>query len=64
VLLPVLLLPLIMPAVLAAATATSALIRADLPAWNEIQFPIALVIVYDVLMLITGFFTYHFVVDE
>ncbi len=64
VLLPVLLLPLVLPAVLAAATATSALIRSDLPAWSEIQFSIALVIAYDVLMLVTGFFTYHFVVDE
>lgn len=64
VLLPVLLLPLALPAVLAAATATSALIRTDLPAWSEIQFPIALVIAYDVLMLITGFLTYHFVVEE
>ena len=64
VLLPVLLLPLTLPAVLAAATATSALIRPDLPAWNEIQFPIALVVAYDVLMLLVGFFTYHFVVEE
>jgi len=64
VLLPVLLLPLVLPAVLAAATATSALIRSDLPAWSEIQFPVALIVAYDVLMLVTGFFTYHFVVDE
>lgn len=64
VLLPVLLLPLALPAVLAAATATSALIRSDLPAWSEIQFPIALVVTYDVLMLVVGFFTYHFVVEE
>ena len=64
VLLPVLLLPLALPVVLAAATATSALIRTDLPAWNEIQFPIALVVAYDVLMLVVGFLTYHFVVEE
>ena len=64
VLLPVLLLPLALPAVLAASTATSALIRTDLPAWSEVQFPIALVIAYDVLMLVVGFFTYHFVVEE
>lgn len=64
VLLPVLLLPLALPSVLAAATATSALIRSDLPAWSEVQFPIALVVAYDVLMLVIGFFTYHFVVEE
>ena len=64
VLLPVLLLPLALPAVLAAATATSALIRSDFPLWSEIQFPIALVITYDVLMLLVGYFTFHFVVEE
>lgn len=64
VLLPVLLLPLALPSVLAAATATSALIRTDLPAWSEVQFPIALVLAYDILMLVVGFFTFHFVVEE
>lgn len=64
VLLPVLLLPLVLPSVLAAATATSALIRSDLPAWSEVQFPIALVVAYDVAMMVTGFLTYHFVVEE
>ena len=64
VLLPVLLLPLALPSVLAAATATSALIRTDLPAWSEVQFPIALVLAYDILMLVTGYFTFHFVVEE
>jgi heme exporter protein B len=64
VLLPVLLLPLALPVVLAASTATAALIRAELPAWSEIQFSIALVIAYDVMMLITGFLIYHYVVEE
>ena len=64
VLLPVLLLPLTLPSVLAAATATSALVRDELPAWSEVQFPIALVIAFDVLMLLVGYFTYHYVVEE
>jgi heme exporter protein B len=64
VLLPVLLLPLTLPVVLAAATASSAFIQAELPAWNEVQFSVALVVAYDVMMLTAGFLTYHFVVEE
>lgn len=64
VLLPVLLLPLTLPSLLSAGTATAALIRPELPAWSEVQFPIALVIVYDICMLMAGFLTYHFVVEE
>ena len=64
VLLPVLLLPLTLPSLLSAGTATAALIRPDLPAWSEIQFPIALVVVYDICMLTAGFLTYHYVVEE
>lgn len=64
VLLPVLLLPLTLPSLLSAGTATAALIRPELPAWSEIQFPIALVIVYDICMITAGFLTYHYVVEE
>ena len=64
VLLPVLLLPLSLPSVLAAATATSAFMLPDLPAWNEVQTPIALVIAFDALMLTAGFLTYQYVVEE
>ena len=64
VLLPVLLLPLSLPSVLAAATAASAFMFPELPAWTEVQTPIALVVAFDVLMLTAGFLTYHFVVEE
>lgn len=64
VLLPVLLLPLSLPSVLAAATATSAFMLPDLPTWNEVQTPIALVLAFDALMLTAGFLTYQYVVEE
>lgn len=64
VLLPVLLLPLTLPAVLAAAQVTAALMAPELPQWSEIQFAVALVVAYDIFMLTAGFLTYHFVVEE
>lgn len=64
VLLPVLLLPLTLPSLLSAGTATAAFIRPDLPAWSEVQFPIALIIIYNIGMLTAGFLTYHYVVEE
>lgn len=64
VLLPVLLLPLSLPSVLAAATAASAYMLPEYPTWSEVQTPIALVIAFDVLMLTAGFLTYHYVVEE
>jgi heme exporter protein B len=64
VLLPVLLLPLTLPAVLSAAQVTAALMAAELPQWSEIQFAVALVVAYDIFMLTAGFLTYHYVVEE
>lgn len=64
VLLPVLLLPLSLPSVLAAATAASAYMFPELPPWTEVQTPVALVVAFDVLMLTAGFLTYHYVVEE
>ena len=64
VLLPVLLLPLSLPSALAAATAVSAYMLPEVPAWSEVQAPIALLIAFDVLMLTAGFLTYHYVVEE
>ena len=64
VLLPVLLLPLSLPSALAAATAVSAYMLPELPAWSEVQAPVALLIAFDVLMLTAGFLTYHYVVEE
>jgi heme exporter protein B len=64
VLLPVLLLPLTLPAVLAAAQVTAAFVSPVLPEWSEVQFAIALVVAYDVFMVTAGFLTYHYVVEE
>ena len=64
VLLPVLLLPLSLPSALAAATAVSAYMLPELPAWSEVQAPVALLIAFDVLMLTAGFLTYRYVVEE
>lgn len=64
VLLPVLLLPLSLPSALAAATAVAAFMRPELPAWSEVQAPIALLVAFDVLMLTAGFLVYHYVVEE
>jgi len=64
VLLPVLLLPLTLPAVLAASQVTAALI-APVPApWNEIQFAVALVVAFDIFMLTVGFLTFHYVIED
>lgn len=64
VLLPVLLLPLTLPAVLAAAQVTAAFVAPVFPEWSEVQFPIALVVAYDLFMIIAGLFTFHYVVEE
>lgn len=64
VLLPVLLLPLTLPSVLAASQVTAAFLLPEPPPWSEIQFAVALVVAYDVLMLTAGFLTYHFVVED
>lgn len=64
VLLPVLLLPLSLPSALAAATAVSAYMLPETPPWSEVQAPVALLVAFDVLMLTTGFLTYHYVVEE
>jgi heme exporter protein B len=64
VLLPVLLLPLSLPSALAAASAVAAFMAPELPAWSEVQAPIALLVMFDVLMLTAGFLAYHYVVEE
>jgi heme exporter protein B len=64
VLLPVLLLPLSLPSALAAATAVAAYMAPQLPEWSEVQAPVALLIAFDVLMLVAGFLTYHYIVEE
>ncbi|MFQ5400569.1 MAG: heme exporter protein CcmB [Anaerolineae bacterium] len=64
VLLPVLLLPLSLPLVLPASMAVATYMFPQLPDWREVQSPVALVIIYDLLMLATGFSTYHYVVES
>ncbi len=64
VLLPVLLLPLALPLVLPAAMATAVYMFPQQPAFAEVQTPIMLIILYDVLMLTVGFTTYHYIVES
>ncbi len=64
VLLPVLLLPLSLPCVLAAATGTALFMFPQLPRWQELQAPLSLVLAYDIMMLVAGLLTYRFVVEE
>ncbi len=67
VLLPVLLLPLSLPLVLPAAEAIALYMSFTPPAtppWAEVQGPIFLVLAYDLLMLLVGFFTYSYVVGD
>lgn len=64
VLLPVLLLPLSLPLVLPAAMAVAAYMFPQTPPLAEVQSPISIVLIYDLLMLSTGFLTYHYVVES
>ena len=64
VLLPVLLLPLTLPSVLAASQVTAALTARVPASWSEIQFPVALVVTFDIFMLTVGFLTYQYVVED
>jgi heme exporter protein B len=64
VLLPVLLLPLSLPLVLPAAMTVSAYMFPQMPVLSEVQSPLSLVLIYDLLMLTAGFLTYHYVVES
>ncbi|MFK7803549.1 MAG: heme exporter protein CcmB [Anaerolineae bacterium] len=64
VLLPVLLLPLTLPAVLAAGSVTAVLTAPVSWAWADISYAVSLVIFYDIFMLIAGLFTFPFVVES
>ncbi|MCB8927630.1 MAG: heme exporter protein CcmB [Ardenticatenaceae bacterium] len=63
VLLPILLLPLVLPLILPAATAVgeSMVIEPDL---SIIRSMVSLVTAYDLVILATGFFAYHLVVES
>lgn len=64
VLLPVLLLPLSLPLVLPAAMTVAAYMFPQTPVLSEVQSPLSLVLIYDLLMLTAGFLTYHYVVES
>ena len=64
VLLPVLLLPLSLPLVLPSSMAVAAFMYPQLPAWGEVQSMVALILIYDLLMLTAGFMTYHYIVES
>lgn len=64
VLLPILLLPLTLPSVLAAANAVAQYMLPELPVWSEVQAPVALVVAFDLIMLTAGFLTFQYVVEE
>jgi heme exporter protein B len=64
VLLPVLLLPLSLPLVLPAAMTVAAYMFPQMPQLSEVQSPLSLVLIYDLLMLTAGFLTYHYVVES
>ncbi|MDA0243219.1 MAG: heme exporter protein CcmB [Chloroflexi bacterium] len=63
VLLPILLLPLTLPAVLSVASATAAYVFDPTTPWSAVSFQVSLVILYDVLMLAAGYFTFGYVVE-
>lgn len=68
VLLPVLLLPVSLPLVLPAASATAEYITSAGsgagPVWSDVQGAFFLVLAYDLLMLGVGFLTYRYVVES
>jgi heme exporter protein B len=64
VLVPVLLLPLTLPTILAATSASADYMFDPPPAFSEIQGAFALVVTYDILMLVAGVLTYNYVVEE
>ncbi len=64
VLLPVLLLPLTLPAVLAAGSATAILTAPISWVWGDISYAVSIIIFYDVLMVLAGLLTFPFVVES
>jgi heme exporter protein B len=62
VMLPIMLLPLLIPFILAAVKATRGVLD-GLP-WNEFQGWIQLMVAYDVILLATAYMTFDFVVEE
>jgi heme exporter protein B len=63
VLLPILLMPLVLPLILPAATAVGEMMNA-VPEYSTIRSMVSLVAAYDLVILATGLFTYHLVVES
>lgn len=62
-LIPILILPLTLPVVLAAAMASAEFVLPQ-PDWAKAAGPLAVVVIYDLLMLLAGLFAYNYVVEE
>jgi heme exporter protein B len=63
VLLPILLMPLVLPLILPAATAVGEMMNVE-PEFSIIRSMVSLVAAYDLVILATGLFTYHLVVES
>ncbi|WP_420641348.1 heme exporter protein CcmB [Candidatus Leptofilum sp.] len=63
VLLPILLMPLVLPLILPAATAVGEMMTVE-PDMSIIRSMVSLVAAYDLVILATGLFTYHLVVES
>ncbi|MFZ1400866.1 MAG: heme exporter protein CcmB [Candidatus Promineifilaceae bacterium] len=63
VLLPILLMPLVLPLILPAATAVGEMMTVQ-PDMSIIRSMVSLVAAYDLVILATGLFTYHLVVES
>jgi hypothetical protein len=50
--------------VLPASMAVAVYMLPEWPSWSQVQSPVSLVLLYDILMLTVGFFAYHFVVES
>ncbi|MEM8856740.1 MAG: heme exporter protein CcmB [Chloroflexota bacterium] len=64
VLLPVLLLPLSLPAVLAAGSVTAVVTTPVAWVWADISYALGIVIFYDIFMLTAGLLTFPFIVES
>lgn len=62
-LIPILILPLTLPVILAASSGSAEFLLPN-PDWSRALQPILLVAVYDVIMLLTGFLFYNYVLEE
>ena len=63
VLLPVLLLPLSLPAVLAAGSITAVVTTPIAWAWTDISYALGIIVFYDIFMLVAGLITFPFIVE-